>query len=646
MKNKKLETLLFSAIGVVVMFIIIVAVNAIVGSFRARIDMTQDKLHTLDPGTKAILKKLDSPVEIRFYCSRSENRMPSFLKGYANHVEDLLADIRQASQGKIEIKKLDPKPDSEAEDMANLDGIEPQPIQMSGDTYYLGLAISLDPVKVALPVLAPDREKLLEYDIARAIAQVISTNKPVVGIMTPLPMFGMPSNPMMARMGQPPGGQDPWVFVSELKRDFDVRQVPMETDKIDDDIRVLMVIHPKDIKDTAQYAIDQFILRGGKLVAFVDPMCLADMQSQRQNPMMGMMPSGSSSLDKLFKAWGISFDTSKVVADMNYARQLSTSRGAPPQLMPTYLFLDRNGLDQKDAIASQVDELLMPFAGVFSGTPVAGLKQTVLMKTSDRSQLVEGMMANMAPQKIVEDFKASGTSYPLAIRLSGKFKTAFPEGKPAEVKPDDKDKEKKDEKKDTAKPEDSLKEGKGENVVTLVGDADFIFDAFCARVVPFFNQKIVTPQFGNLTVAQGMVEQLAGDSNLIGARSRASLSRPFLKVKQMQADANAKFQKTIKELEDQRAEASSKLSELRVKAEPGQQQRVILTPEQQAAINKYKKQEADAGKQLKQVRKDLRREIDSLETRLKWINIGAMPFIVTLAGLGLAVIRRQRTKAQ
>ncbi len=644
MKNKKLETLLYSAIGVAVMFVIILAVNAIVGTFRARIDMTQDKLHTLDPGTKAILKKLDSPVEIRFYCSRSETRMPSFLKTYATHVEDLLGDIKQASKGKIEIKRLDPKPDSEAEDMANLDGIEAQPIQMTGEQFYLGLAISLDPVKVALPILTPDREKLLEYDIARAIAQVISTVKPVVGVMTALPMFGMPANPMMARMGQQPQGQDPWVFLGELKRDFDVRQIPMETEKIDDDVKVLLVVHPKDIKDTAQYAIDQFVLRGGKLVAFVDPMCLADMERQQQNPMMGMMPSGSSNLDKLFKAWGLTFDTSKVVADMNYARQLP-SRSGQPQVVPTYLFLDRSGIDQKDVVAAQLDEILMPCAGVFSGTPATGLKQSVLLKTSDRSQLVEGFMANMAPQKIADDFKASGTSYPLALRLSGKFKTAFPDGKPAAEAKTEEGADKKEEKKD-AKPEDSLKESKTDNVVTLVGDVDFIYDRFCARVqnLPFFNQKIVVPQFGNLTLAQAMVEQLAGDSNLIGTRSRASLNRPFLKVKEMQAEANERFQETIKKLEAEQQDAQTKLNELQAKKEPGQ--RFIMSKEQQDAITKFKQQESEARKRLKEVRKDLRREIDSLETRLKWANIAGMPLLVTITGLCLALIRRQRTKAQ
>src|SRR6266487_61611 len=277
MKQKKTETLLYSAVGVAVMFLIIVAVNVITSVFKTRIDLTEGKLYTLAPGTKAILKKLDSPVEIRFYYSKSETRKPSNLENYARAVEDLLGELGQASGGKIEIKKLDPKPDSEAEDLANLDGVEGQllPGQLlpTGDKFYLGLCVSLDPLKAAIPFLAPEREKSLEYDVARAISQVFWTTKPVLGVMTALPVFGQPNNPMMARMGQQ--GQDPWAFITELKRDFEVKQLNFDVEKIDDEIKVLLVIHPKDLKDSAQYALDQFVMRGGRLVACLDAMCLA-----------------------------------------------------------------------------------------------------------------------------------------------------------------------------------------------------------------------------------------------------------------------------------------------------------------------------------------------------------------------------------
>jgi len=338
MKQKKIETLLYSAVGVAVMFVVIVAINLLSSAVKKRVDLTEGKLYTLSPGTKAILKKVDSPVEVRFYFSQSEARVPSQIRNYAAEVEDLLEEFRENSGGKIRIRKIDPKPDSDAEEAAQADGIEGQPLSQLGENFYFGLAISLDPEKVAVP-LPMERERLLEYDIARALGQVISTGKPILGVMTPLPMFGMPMNPMMARMGQGQG-QRPWVFIQELKRDYNVKQVQMDTDKIDDDIQVLIVAHPKNISDKAQFAIDQFVLRGGKLLAFLDPMSFIDReQAQPGNPLAGMMPGAGSSLPKLLSTWGIAFDMTKVVADMNFTRSLAFNQREQPQPRPTFLFL-------------------------------------------------------------------------------------------------------------------------------------------------------------------------------------------------------------------------------------------------------------------------------------------------------------------
>ena len=632
MKEKKLETLVFSAVGVVVMFIIVVAVNLIASALKTRVDLTEGKIYTLSPGTKAILKKIDSPVEVRFYYSQSQSRIPSQFKAYAKQVEDLLNEFRQVAGSNLEIKKLDPEPDSEAEDLANLDGVEGQVVE-SGDKFYLGIAISLDPQKVALPFLPPNRERLLEYDLARAISQVLSTNKPVIGVMTPLPVFGQPMNPMMMRMGQQ--GQESWAFISELKRDFEVKQVPMEADKIDDDIKVLMVVHPKDIKDAALYAIDQFVMRGGKLIACLDPMCLADVQ--KQNPMMPMpMPGAPSNLEKLLKTWGLTFETTKVVADMNFAKQLMVRQGAQPETIPTLLFLSAAGINKEDAVAAQVDEILLPFAGVFTGSPAAGLKQSVLLKTSKKSQLVEPFLSQMTPSKIVDDFKESDISYALAVRLEGKFKTSFPDGKP---KAEDKDAEKPDD-----KPGDSLKETKVDNAVLLIGDTDFLSDQFSVQVQNFFGQKMITPRNGNLALTQNIVEQLAGDQNLIGVRSRGTLNRPFTVVQEMQAQANARFQAEIAKVQKEVDETNQKLNEMQGKKQGNQ--RFVLSPEQQAEMDNFKQKRAEANKKLKKVRRELAQDIESLELRTKVINIAGMPILVTLLGIGLAVVRKQKTKAQ
>jgi ABC-type uncharacterized transport system involved in gliding motility auxiliary subunit len=636
MKQKKVETLLYSSLGVVVMFAIIVAVNLISGAFKSRLDLTEGNIYTLSPGTKAILKRVDSPMEARFYFSQSEERLPSWAATYARQVEDLLSEFREASGGNIEIKKLDPQPDSDAEDLANLDGIEPQLNPQTGERFYFGLALSYDPQKVAVP-LAPDRERLLEYDLARAVAQVITTNKPVVGVMSPLPVHGQPSNPMMMRMGQQ--GQEPWVILGELKRDFDVRKVEMDADHIEDAIKVLVVIHPKEIKDSAQYAIDQFVLRGGKLIAFLDPLSVLDQQGQQ----MGMPMPSTSTMEKLLKAWGLTFDTSKVVADLDYVGRTRQGRA------PTVLALTEKAMNKDDILTSNTDNLFYVFGGCFMGTPAEGLSQTVLIKSSKNSQLVDPMMAQFTGEKMIQDFAKSGTEFSLALRLTGKFKTAFAEGKPKAAEPPA-DPAKPDEKKKEEKPaETGLKESAEDNSVILIGDCDMIQDQIAVQEMmnPFGgNQRMVMPANGNLAFAQSGVEQMTGDNNLIAVRSRASRERPFTVVKEMQAEAESNYQAKIKSLESSLQETQRKLNELQQTKQAEGGQRFILSPEQQAEIANFRKKESEAKAQLKIERKKLRAGIDSLENKVKWLNIAAMPIVVAVAGVGLAFVRRSRRAAR
>ncbi len=633
--KKRIETVLYSAIGVAAMFLVLVVLNFILGAAKLRVDLTAEHLYTLSPGTRAILAKLDTPVKIRLYCTQGEETMPVLLKTYAQRVEDLLGEYKQAARGNIEIEKYDPKPDSDAEDSANLDGVEGQPMQ-TGEKLYLGLAVHCANETVAVPFLSPEREKLLEYDLSRAIASVMKAEKPVLGVMSGLPVFGQPMNPMMMRMGQ--RGQDPWIFINELKRDFTVKPVELNAGKIDDDIKVLIVVHPKDITDKAQFAIDQFILRGGKLIAFLDPHSTIDSHSSQMSPMMGGMAS-SSSLGKLLEAWGVQFDTSKVIADMNFVSRFSRNNRA--EVAPAVLSITPEGINPDDVVTSQVDSLLLLFAGAFTGTPAEGLKQTVLLKSSVNSQPVEKMLAELSGDQIAKEFKPSGKEYPLAIRLAGKFKTAFPNGPPEDKTADNPDEK---EKKDETKKPDSLKESAGENVVILVGDADMLYDQFCVQTQEIFGQQIIVPRNGNLSLAQSMVEQLSGDSNLIAVRSRATMSRPFTLVKKIQAHAEENYRAKIKAMEDSLSETQNRLTELQKNKEKGQ--RFILSPEQQAEVENFKKKEAQIKKELKEVRKNLRQDIDALENRLKWANIAGMPLLVTISGITLAVFKRKRTAAR
>lgn len=631
MKQSKLQTLLFSTVGVVVVFVAIIGANLIFSPARIRVDFTADKLHTLSDGTKKILAKVDSKVEVRLYASRGENRLPSGLKNYVQSVEDLLAEFKAQSNGKIEIKKFDPEPDSESEDLAKLDGVDPQMLN-TGESFYLGLAVSLDPNKAAIPFLSPDREKLLEYDLARAISQVIRTEKPVVGVMSPLQVFGMQMPPqMMMRMQQQ--GQDPWIFINELKRDFEVQQVGMDVDKIDDKIKVLIVIHPKDITDKAQFAIDQFLLRGGKVIGFLDALCLVD--NRQPNP-MGFNMGGGSSLPKLLKAWGLEFESSKVIADPNFAKQLQ-GRDGRPQIVPSFLFLNAEAINKDDAVTSQSDDLWVPFSGAFTGKAVDGLKQDVLLKTTLKAQLVDGVTAQLNGQKVMDELKPAGVNYSIGVRLTGKFKTAFPDGKPAAEAKDG-------EKKEETKPDgEVLKESKTDGVVYLFGDADMLADQFSVEINPIF--RMAVPRNGNLALLQNLVEQASGDSNLIGARSRASIRRPFTTIQRIETEARMRYQSQLEDLEKRQQEAQRQLNEVQIKKE-GNTAKVILTPEQKQAIEKFQKDQVETKKQLKAVRKELRQDVESMENRLKWANIALMPAVVTIAGIGLAAARRRKQAAR
>ena len=301
----KFHSLLYSVVGVVAVLIIIVGINLLGGLFKFRSDLTENRLYTLSNGTKKILKKLDTDVVIRFYFSKDNASVPVPLRTYAQEVQDLLEEYQQFSHGRIKVVKLDPKPDSDAEDSANLDGIEGQDVNLT-DKIYLGIAVSCLDSKATIPYLSPDRETLLEYDLSRAISSVANPKKAVIGVMSALPVTGREASPMMMQPRQQPS--QPWIFLTELKENYAVRDIPMTADKIDDDVSVLVLVHPQGISDQAQYAIDQFLLRGGKMVALLDPYSFVE--AQTAGP-YGGAAGYDSTLAKLLPAWGIQFSVNE-----------------------------------------------------------------------------------------------------------------------------------------------------------------------------------------------------------------------------------------------------------------------------------------------------------------------------------------------
>jgi ABC-type uncharacterized transport system involved in gliding motility auxiliary subunit len=637
--KKVVENWLFSVVGVVALLVILIALNVLGNFGKFRWDLTENHLYTLSQGSQRIVQKLDTPVEIRFYYSKDNASTPVYLRTYAQEVEDLLSEFQQASRGKIKIVKLDPKPDSDAEDSARLDGVEGQTVNLN-DKVYLGLAVSCLDAKTAIPFLSPGRESLLEYDVSRAISSVANPKKAVIGVMSALPVLGR-NNPMMMQRRQQ--GSAPWVFVQELKENYTVREVPLAAEKIDDDISVLLVCFPKGITESAQYAIDQFLLRGGKMVALLDPFSFVDFQMSGQAGMMGG-EGFSASLDKLLKAWGINFTSTQVVADPAFATKIQREANVV-QSDPSVLSLTGDAINRSDPLGAASNDVLFPFAGAFLGTPADGLKEEVLISSSEQSSLIDAMTVQMGADAVRKALKPAHTRYPLAVRLTGKFKTAFANGKPAAPPAD------------AANPNATptltpstgatpvpLKEATNEGVVVLIGDADFSYDTIAGNEQQVLTQTVFSPTNGNLNFIESSVEMLAGDSNLMSIRSRASANRPFLVVNQMEAAAEQRYQSKIDELENNIAQTKQKLAALQNSAPSDQ--KTVLSPQQQAEIKKFRENEAKADKELKQVRKDLRQEIDSLQNTLKWINIAAMPLLVTLAGLGFAIFKRQSRAAR
>jgi ABC-type uncharacterized transport system involved in gliding motility auxiliary subunit len=625
--KKKHESLIYSAVGLAALFLILVAFNYLASTAPLRADLTDGKLYTLSEGTKKILKGLSAPVKVKLYVSQGE-AMPVPLRGFAQRVEDTVREFKSVAGPNLVVEKYNPKPDSEEEDAAQIDGIEPQQLY-TGESFYLGIAVSRLDRRQSIPAISPQRERLLEYDLVRAIARVGSAERPTIGLMAGLPVTGERFN-MMTRQSS-----DPWVLANELKRDYEVKEIGLTATEIDPEIGVLLLIHPRDITPQTEYALDQFVLRGGKLIAFVDPYAYFDQQAP-QFP--GAPPIASSStLPTLFKAWGIAMNPDKVLADVVYAS------GQGQRYTPTVLSLNRNAFSHDDVVTSQIETLLYPFGGAFTfikdDKPAEGLTAADLVRSSQNSMLVDSSLATRSGDDATKTFKASGIAYPLALRLAGRFKTAFPGGRPADhAAPGAKGKK-------AAAPAAQLTESAKENSVVLVADVDMLNDGAAVDIQQVFGRKIVVPSNGNLAFALGLVEQLAAGDDLTSLRSRASAFRPLTVVRQLEAEAQQRYLGEIQGLEAELEKTTAKLQELQKSRGAGQQSAQILTPEQQAELENFRKKVAESKLALKEVRKSLRRDAESLLFWTKVVNIALVPILVALAGLIVALLRRRRLAA-
>ncbi|MFN0080822.1 MAG: GldG family protein [Prosthecobacter sp.] len=695
-----------TGITAILVIAIVVVLNFLVGGLgfgNFRIDLTEDKIYTLSPGTKTILSRLnaDEPVTIRYYYTTDDRVMPNVLKPQVRAVEDLLLELVKASGDKIILETIHPNPNTEEEDKARADEIQDMgPVNQEGDKIYLGLAIECLGQKEVIPFLnppAPNEGSAVEYDIARAISKVSKPVKNVIGVMSSIPVMGSPMYPFQKQQGQ-----GPWVIIQQLRADYEVVEVPLGTDKIDTNIKVLLVLHAADISESAEYAIDQFLLGGGKVIAFVDPnSVVAQAFSGQQNPMTGQ-PGGvintTSDLKNLFKAWGVGYKGDQIVADMNYRGMLQGRNN------PTALQLPAAAINRDDRITSGLNSLTLVTAGAFSIDKREGIDATTLASSSEESELVDQSEAEKArsPQGMT-GFHSSGRRQILGLRLTGKFKTAFPGGKPVKApgKPDTGGAQ--DEPKPAApaptppaaapaaapapvtvttppvsvttppisvpaapaaapaapatapaapaapaappapKDDGSLKESSNsEGAVILFSDVDMTYDAFCVQQDPMTGAMV--SRTGNLPMILNAIEVLSGGGDLLQVRNRKSAVRPFSTLKEMREKVENRFRPQLMALEAERQKTAEKMGALRLKRD-AKSKGFIVDPQQQKDLEALMQNDVDLSRKERDIKKEQNKEIEFTKTTLKWLNFLGVPLLVSCVGILLAIRRRAATAA-
>lgn len=637
-KETKLNVYANSLIGVVVIFIGIVLFNTITAQLKFKADLTEGDLFTLSEGSKKLLEDLKeegdgSKLEIRFYLTQGEKGVPVFVSEHGRRIEDLLDQYQEYAGSNIELKKINPRRDTDEEELAVNDGI-----QLLNNSFYVGMAVSFLDTTEVIPFFDPAKSTTLEYDISRAIKNVLKLkeDRQTIGVMSSLNVWGGPdaSNPMamMNRGAQQP----PWFFLRQLQQDFNVERLEANATEISDDIDLLLVIHPKNISDATEYAIDQFVLSGRKLIVFADPLALKD-EGNNQNPQMripGM--GGASTLSRLFTKWGVNFENSKVVADFNFRlnQRDPLSRG---RIMPAYLALGKKAFNQEEIVTRDLGSIRMPYAGSFDVSNLAtGLTAKELISSSDQAKLVDGMSSQFNGEKIMDSFltgsedgKPTGTNkFALAVKISGTFTTAFPDGKPDSSG----DEEESDEEKTTNS--NHLKQSESENHVCLIGDTDLLSEEHF-----LIQQRFLLSQ--NVSFVQNIVDHF-GDDTLINIRSR-NQDRPFTTIMDLEKEAQSKFEDKLKKLEAEQQAILQEKTKLESTGEGQNQFTLSIDPE---ALKDIQKKELEKRKQIREIRKELRSEIDLIQLQIKLANIVSMPALVIIAGIIFFVRKRKVTAAK
>jgi ABC-type uncharacterized transport system involved in gliding motility auxiliary subunit len=590
----------------------------------ARLDLTENQLFTLSSGTKNLLANLREPINLYFFFSEKTAQDIPLLTNYAKRVNELLQEYALNAAGKLKLQVIDPLPFSEDEDRAAQFGLQGIPKGTTGDNIYFGLAgtNTVGGLEV-ISFFQPDKEAFLEYDLSKLIYTLNDPKKPVIGLLSTLSMK-RDFDPMTRQM------REPWIITSQIEQLFEVRELSPTVNTIDTDIDILMLVHPKDLSDQTLFAIDQFVLKGGKAIVFVDPYAEADITQDPMNPAAALAANRSSAIPKLFQAWGVKFEPNLVVGDRGYALDVSKSPGQPLVRHLAILGFDRSGFNQQDVVTAQLNTLNVATCGYFKAAegspttlvPLITSSTQAMPIAADRFQLLTN------PASLNQGFQPTGERYVIAARLQGKVKSAFPAGPPGEKKPD------------TSMPSLLAESAQAINVI-LVADTDVLTDRLWIRVQNFFGQRIATPWANNGDFVTNALDNLTGSTDLISIRGRATAVRPFTKVEALKREADARFRATEQQLQEQLGETERKLNELQ-SGRHKDENPLILTPEQNAELERFQEQKLAIRKQLRQVQHNLDQDIEQLGTRLKLINIGLVPLLISLLALTLATLRSRR----
>ena len=606
-------------LGIVAVILIVIFANWLMRSTsigNRTLDLTEDKRHTLTDGTKAILSELDKPVIIRYYATRKSDAMPRRIKNYMRKVDDLLKRYSNLAHGQIRIENLDPQPDTDTEDSAELDGIHGQ--RINEENLYFGLSISCLDRQTAIPFLNPDGETMLEYYLSSAIANVTTFKKTTIGLMTTLPMAGVPAQ----KPGQKP--QPPWIVYQRLQQRYDLQYLGMTPEKLDPEkMAVLLLVHPANITPGTEYLIDQYILKGGVVVACLDSYAVTAPQVDPQalGAQLGTVPKFST-LPTLLPSWGIGIDRTSVVADGKFASDFGENRR-----MYAHLALSKDAIVSDDEIITRGFEgLYFPLAGGMTINQDTGLTVTPLIQSSDQALLILSNTASRPDPGLFSRRSPTGKKFNLVMRLQGAFKTAFPNGKPGSKS------------NDTATAEKTTATQAG--TVYLISDADFIFDA--AGFQSTEQGQIAINN--NAALLENILDQCTGSKHLIGSRSRAATIRPFTIVTKMETEFAQAQREDVEKAKKSMQDTVTQLQQLQ--AQKSQSKELVLTPEQEEKIIQLQDQQLKLRRELREKQKSLQARKNQLYSKITWLTVGVTPTFITIIGFCVWLYRRKTTQAK